>query len=102
MIGAGFACLILLVYLIDIAAHRSDSDLCHHHALLVNFIITYSAFFFAAAFFGLAGASAVTATGFLEEDLFNFALIAFLFLETPNEPLKRFPFAVFLSPLPMN
>jgi hypothetical protein len=25
-----------------------------------------------------------------------------LFLETPNEPLKRFPFAVFLSPLPMN
>jgi hypothetical protein len=102
MIGAGSACLYIVVYLIDIAAHRSVSDLCHHHALLVNFIISYSAFFFAAALFGLAGVSAATAVVFFEADLFNFALIAFLLLETPNEPLKRFPFAVFLSPLPMN
>ncbi len=43
MIGAGFLLMYpyMVVYFISIAAHRSVSDLCHHHALLVNFIITY-------------------------------------------------------------
>ncbi|WP_422662078.1 hypothetical protein [Ohtaekwangia sp.] len=62
----------------------------------------YSAFFLGAAFF-LAGASATAVVPFfLEATLFKRVLIAFLFLETPKEPIVRFPFLDFLSPLPMN
>ena len=86
----------------SIAAHRSDLDPCHHHAVVVNLVISYSPFFFAAAFFGFAGVSTeAAAVDLAEADLFKRALIALLFLETPNEPLVRFPFFVFLSPLPM-
>lgn len=66
------------------------SKSCHH--------FNYSAFFFAALFgFAAVVAEASAVTGFLEEDLFNLALIVFLFLDTPNDPLNRFPFAVFIS-----
>jgi hypothetical protein len=83
--------------------HRSDLDPCHHQAIVVNLVICYSPFFFAAAFLGFAGASTEAAVlDFAEADLFKRALIALLFLETPKEPLVRFPFFVFLSPLPMN
>lgn len=70
----------------------------------VKFYHSYSAFFLAAALFGLAGASVAVAAvaGFLEVTLFKRALIACLFLETPKEPIVRFPFFDFLSPLPMN
>jgi hypothetical protein len=62
----------------------------------------YSAFFFAAVLFGFAGASAVAVSAlFLEALLFKRALMAFLLLVTPNEPVVRFPFFDFLSPLPI-
>jgi len=87
MIGTGFLLCCLLLYCIDIAAHRSALDLCHHHAMFVKRIIkSYSAFFLT-ALLGLAATPAATVAGFFEAALFNLALIAFLFLETPNEPL---------------
>jgi hypothetical protein len=51
--------------------------------------------------FAFTGASA-TAPSFLLPALFYLALIAFLFLDTPKEPFERFPFADFLSPLPID
>ena len=60
-----------------------------------------SAFFFGARFaFGAAPVEAVE-LAFLEDVLFNLALIEFLLLDTPKEPIERFPFLVFLSPRPM-
>ena len=58
--------------------------------------------YFFAVLFGLAGVSApAVSADFLEALFFNLALIAFLFLELPNEPIAIFPFLDFLSPLPM-
>ena len=73
--------------------------------MLVNFIIVNyaSAFFFAGAFFALGAAASFASAvfGLVEAVRFNFALIASLLLETPKEPIVLFPFAVFLSPLPI-
>ena len=73
--------------------------------LIIPFIkikIAYaSAFFLGARFvFGAASAEAEVAV-FLEVALFNLALIEFLLLDTPKDPIVRFPFLVFLSPRPM-
>jgi hypothetical protein len=59
-----------------------------------------SAFLRAATFLGF-GSAVVAVAGFLEATRFSRALILVLFLETPKEPIVRFPFFVFLSPLPM-
>lgn len=81
--------------------HRSESDLCHHHALFENCFIVYSSFFFATLrAFGFDASPAAFA-GFLLAVLFNLALIFLRFLETPNDPFERFPFLDFLSPLPI-
>jgi len=77
--------------------------------MFVNFTILIlsfyyaSAFFFAGAFFALGAVASFAAAVLvlLEALRFNFALIALLLLETPKEPIVRFPFAVFLSPLPI-
>jgi hypothetical protein len=59
-------------------------------------------FYFFAVLLGLAGVSAPAVSAvFLEALFFSLALIAFLFLELPKEPIAIFPFLVFLSPLPM-
>jgi hypothetical protein len=42
------------------------------------------------------------ASFFFEEALFNLALIALRFLDTPKEPFERLPFLDFLSPLPIH
>jgi hypothetical protein len=68
--------------------------------IIILYCKNYSAFFLA-TFLGLAGALAAAAADFLEAVLFNLAFILLLFLETPKEPFVRFPFAVFLSPLPI-
>lgn len=60
----------------------------------------YSAFFFA-VLLGFAPSEADAVADFLDDALFNLARIALLFLETPKEPMVRFPFLVFLSPLPI-
>jgi hypothetical protein len=63
---------------------------------------SYASPFFFTVLFGLAGASALTGSPiFFEAALFNFAFIAFLFLELPKEPIAIFPFFDFLSPFPM-
>jgi hypothetical protein len=69
----------------------------------VNFQFHYaSAFFFGVRFaLGAASVAVVEATTFLEVDLFNLALIDFLLLDTPKDPIVRFPFFDFLSPRPM-
>lgn len=59
----------------------------------------YSAFL-RATFFVFAGAAGASAV-FFEAVRFNLALIDFLFLALPKEPIVLFPFAVFLSPLPI-
>ena len=72
--------------------------------MIENFIMSLyyaSAFFFVIVLFAFTGASAVVATGFLDAVLFNLALIAFLFLELPYEPLATFPLLDFLSPFPI-
>jgi hypothetical protein len=63
----------------------------------------HASLFFFTVLFGLAGDSASTASaGFLlAAERFNFALIAFLFLELPKEPIAIFPFFDFLSPFPI-
>jgi len=67
----------------------------------LKIVPSYSSFFLATLrAFGFA-TSPVTATGFLLAVLFNLAFIFFLFLELPNEPIVRFPFFDFLSPLPI-
>jgi hypothetical protein len=82
--------------------HRSEPDLCHHHALLIDLFITYSPSFFLAALFALGFASSLDgATTFLLATLFNLDLIFFFSLELPKEPMVLFPFFVFLSPLPI-
>jgi hypothetical protein len=58
-----------------------------------------------ARFFGfssVAAAAVAGVAGLADVTLFNLALIAFLFLDTPYEPIETLPFLVFLSPLPMN
>lgn len=64
----------------------------------------YASAFFFATFLGFtsAGAAAAAALDFVEAFLFNCVLIFFLFLDTPKEPMVLLPFAVFLSPLPMD
>jgi hypothetical protein len=66
----------------------------------IEFHIIYASAFFLATFFALGAASAEPAT-FFEAVLFNLVLIDFLFLDTPKEPIVRFPFFDFLSPRPM-
>jgi hypothetical protein len=66
----------------------------------------YASAFFLGVLFTLGAASvattgAVTSADFFEVDLFNRAFIAFLLLDTPKEPIVRFPFFDFLSPRPM-
>ena len=52
--------------------------------------------------FGFAAAGAAAdAVPFLDAVLFNFALIAFLLLDLPYDPLKILPFLDFLSPRPI-
>ncbi len=80
-------------------------NLCHHHAMFV-FIVIYASAFFLGVLFALGAASVAAAAGavlttFLEVALFNRAFIAFLLLDTPKEPIVRFPFFDFLSPRPM-
>jgi hypothetical protein len=58
----------------------------------------YSAFL-RLGFFGFASAAADA--GFLDAARFRRALIFFRLLVTPNEPVVRLPFLVFLSPLPI-
>ena len=70
------------------AVHKSILDLCHHQAMFVNLFIFYqaSAFFFGEVLFGLEAVSEDAATAgaaFFVDVLFNFALIAFFFLEFP-------------------
>jgi hypothetical protein len=83
--------------------HRSTFDLRHHHIIVLPFIIAYSAesFFFTTLFtFGLA--SALTEADFFTlETRFRRALIFFLERVLPNDPMVLFPFADFLSPLPI-
>jgi hypothetical protein len=67
----------------------------------VSILSHYASAFFFAVFFALGAASADAVAGFLEVALFNLALIEFLLLDTPKEPIVRFPFFVFLSPRPM-
>ena len=67
----------------------------------MNIQYHYASDFFLATFFGFASATTAAETGFLEADLFNCALILFLFLDTPKEPMVLFPLADFLSPLPI-
>jgi hypothetical protein len=69
--------------------------------MLLNCFMFYSAFFLAGVLF-FAGVAVASAESFLEVALFKRALIAFLLLVTPKEPIVRFPFLLFLSPLPMN
>jgi hypothetical protein len=59
----------------------------------------YASAFFLGALFALGVASA--ALFFAEAARFNLALIDFLLLDTPKEPIVRFPFFDFLSPRPM-
>jgi hypothetical protein len=80
------------------AAHQSNFDLCHHHAVCTDFIIFYSAFL-RLGFLGFASAAA--AVVFLDEARFMRALILLRLRETPNDPAVRLPFLVFLSPLPI-
>ncbi len=82
------------------AAHISEFNLCHHQAIC-TFEIIYASAFFLAAFLGFASTSTTTVAGFLEAALLICSLIFFLLLDTPNEPIVLFPFAVFLSPLPI-
>jgi hypothetical protein len=64
--------------------------------------INYASAFFLTALLGLAAAAVAEApAGFLEAALLILALIALLFLETPNEPFQRLPFFDFLSPFPI-
>lgn len=60
----------------------------------------YSAFL-RAVFLGFAVAEAVVAT-FLEAVRLIFSLMALRLLALPKEPMVLFPFADFLSPLPMS
>lgn len=79
-------------------------NLCHHHAMLTFNFIYASAFFLGVLFaFGAASVAttAVTLPAFFEVDLFSLALIDFLLLDTPKDPIVRFPFFDFLSPRPM-
>jgi hypothetical protein len=76
--------------------------------LTINFIFAllyavsfYASFFFTVRFAFTGASTEAGAVVFLEDALFICALIAFLLLDTPKEPFVRFPFAVFLSPLPM-
>lgn len=82
------------------AAHISDSDICHHQVILKLFFI-YASFFLAALFAGFADSSVSGAT-FFEAVFFNLVFIDFLLLELPNDPFAIFPFLDFLSPLPMH
>ena len=87
-IGAGLSWLkeYMSYYSMDIAVHRSNSDLCHHQAMFVNlFISYYASFFFGAVRLGFAAASEDAAAGvaFFEAVRFNFAYKAFFFLEFP-------------------
>ena len=51
--------------------------------------------------FGFAAAGAAAVEPFLEAVLFNFALMAFLLLDLPYDPLAILPFLDFLSPRPI-
>jgi len=66
----------------------------------MNFIFTYSAFL-RAVFLGFAVVVAVAPT-FLEAVRLIFSLMALRLLALPKEPMVLFPFADFLSPLPMS
>src|SRR5258708_4964347 len=71
---------------------------CHHnHSAAGSFLRD--------ARFGFGFSSTVTTTsgaaGLAEFTLFNLALIAFLLLETPYEPIEILPLLDFLSPFPM-
>jgi hypothetical protein len=68
----------------------------------VLIIEIYASAFLRAVFLGFAAAGAEAAEAAFEAVLFNLAFVAFLFLEVPKEPLKIFPFFVFLSPRPIN
>lgn len=59
----------------------------------------YSAFLRAAVFLGFAAAA--TSADFLDAVRFNLSFIALRLLALPKEPMVLFPFADFLSPLPM-
>jgi hypothetical protein len=86
------------------AVHKSDFDLCHHHAMFENLTMIYASDFFLGvdAFFCLAApCSAVAVPGLRDAVLFNFALIAFRLRAFPYEPFVIFPFLDFLSPLPI-
>ena len=82
--------------------HRSKFDLCHHHIIVFTvFIYSAASFFFTTLLaFGLA-ADPATIDFFTLDTRFNLALIFFRDLETPKEPIVLFPFADFLSPLPI-
>jgi hypothetical protein len=89
------------------AVHKSNLDLCHHHAMFEYCIILNyaSAFFLLIVLFGFAASTATGAAataGFVDAFRLNLSFIAFLSLELPNEPLAIFPFFDFLSPLPIN
>jgi hypothetical protein len=67
------------------AVHKSNLDLCHHHAMF-EYLTTYqaSAFFLVIVLFGFAGSAAAgAAAGFFEALRFNLSFIDFLFLELP-------------------
>ena len=72
-----------------------------HHIIAMCFHYSAASFFLTTLLtFGLA--SAVTAADFLTDDTrFKRALIFFLDRVTPNDQMVLFPFADFLSPLPM-
>jgi len=70
--------------------------------LLLSSPYSYQSSFFLATLRALGFVSSpAAAIGFLLAVLFSLDLIFFLDRELPNEPIERFPFLDFLSPLPI-
>lgn len=89
------------MYSYNKAVHISVSDIYHHHAMFETLIMsTYASAFLRGARLGFA-APAATVAFFLEATRFSLALIFTRLRLTPNEPIVRLPFLLFLSPLPM-